>query len=184
MTTFDFEDVFNDAEEEGFGPSDDLTPGKYTATIKSANWGESKNKDPKAGFMFVAAEGSENADGDDVSGDVIWLNATFSEKAKGFAARDCQKLGITGAMLNADPKAAVQTAVGQTWTIEVKLSKDGKWTNCYLGKQVESDDEDERPAKPKASKPKPAPAPEPEEDEVEADVEESDADEGADPWDI
>lgn len=148
MSTFDFEEIFNDAKEQGFGPSKDLAPGKYTAVIKSANWGESKNKDPKAGFMFVAEDGSVSADGEDMSGGVIWLNATFSEKARSFAARDCAALGITGAMLNADPKAAVQTAVGQRWTIEVKQSKDGKWTNCYLGKRLSGDSAPSRPSPP------------------------------------
>jgi hypothetical protein len=85
--------------------------------------------------MFVAQDGSVSADGEDMSGGTIWLNATFSEKAAGFAARDCASLGVTGAMLNSDPQAAVQTAIGQVWSVEVKLSKDGQWTNVYLGKK-------------------------------------------------
>ncbi len=139
MSSFNFESIFQEAVSEGFGPSIDLAPGKYIAEIKSANFGESKAGAPKAGFMFVAQDGSVSADGEDMSGGTIWLNATFSEKAAGFAARDCASLGVTGAMLNADPQAAVQTTVGQVWSIEVKVSKDGQWTNCYLGKKQGGD---------------------------------------------
>ena len=104
--SFDFESIFDSAVDEGFGPSEDLTPGKYRGSIVSANFGESQAGDPKAGFLFKAAEGSVSAEGHDVSGDTIWLNLTFSEKAQAFAARDMKKLGITGAMLNADSSAA------------------------------------------------------------------------------
>ena len=123
MSNFNFEEVFENAVTEGFGPSEDLTPGKYRGAIVSANAGESKDGYPRLGFMFKAAEGSTNLEGDDVSGDTIWLNLTFSPKAKDFAARDAGKLGITGKMLNADMSAAVQTAVGQEWSFEVKPSK-------------------------------------------------------------
>jgi hypothetical protein len=187
---FDFEEVFDNAVTEGFGPSDDLTPGKYKGAIVSANAGENNDNYPRLGFLFKAAEGSLNADGEDVSGDTIWLNLTFSPKAKDFAARDAGKLGITGAMLNADADAAVQTAVGQEWSFEVKLSKDGKWTNLYLGKRRDGEGATEAP-KPKA---KPAPTPPPandapaEEDPMvrpdDADEPGAGASEGADPWDI
>lgn len=172
MSNFNFESVFDSAVDEGFGPSEDLTPGKYRGSIVSANFGESQAGDPKAGFLFKAAEGSTSADGEDVAGDTIWLNLTFSEKAQSFAARDMKKLGVTGAMLNSDPAAAVQTAVGQTWTFEVKLSKDGKWTNLYLGKrQGEAAAAAPKPAAPKVEAPAPAPEAAPTAD-------------GGDPWDI
>lgn len=171
---FDFESIFDSAVDEGFGPSEDLTPGKYRGSIVSANFGESQAGDPKAGFLFKAAEGSVSAEGHDVSGDTIWLNLTFSEKAQAFAARDMKKLGITGAMLNADSSAAVQTAVGQQWSFEVKLSKDGKWTNLYLGKRQD----DPGSAQPKPT-PAPAPAPAPA-----AEAAPEPAVEGGDPWDI
>ncbi len=160
MSTFDFQDVFDNAVTEGFGPSEDLTPGKYRGSIVSANAGESNDGYPRLGFLFKAAEGSTNADGEDVSGDTIWLNVTFSPKAKDFAARDCGKLGITGAMLNSDTSAAVNTAVGQEWSFEVKLSKDGKWTNCYLGKRQDGGEASAAPAPKPAPAPAPAPAPE------------------------
>lgn len=182
MPTIDFEDLFDNAVDEGFGPSEDLTPGKYKGQIVSANWGTSKAGDPKAGFLFKADPDSTNADGEDVSGDTLWLNATFSKAAKDFAARDLKALGITGAMLNADPKAAVQTAVGQRWSFEVKLSKDGEWTNLYLGKRQDADAADEAP-KPKARKPKAAPKPEPDEDQHDTDDWDEDSD-GEDVWDI
>ena len=165
MSNFNFEEVFENAVTEGFGPSEDLTPGKYRGAIVSANAGESKDGYPRLGFMFKAAEGSTNLEGDDVSGDTIWLNLTFSPKAKDFAARDAGKLGITGKMLNADMSAAVQTAVGQEWSFEVKPSKDGKWTNLYLGKRSDASG---------AAKPKPVPA----------SAEGVDRPSDGDPWDI
>jgi len=134
MPSFNFSDAFESAVEDGFGPSTDLVPGKYRGKFVSANAGTSAAGDPKLGFMFKADEGSTAADGTDVSGDTLWLNATFSEKAAPFAARDCRKLGITAAMLESDMAAAAQTVVGQAWSVEVKLSKDGQWTNLYLGK--------------------------------------------------
>ena len=170
MSNFNFETIFDSAVDEGFGPSEDLTPGKYRGSIVSANFGESQAGDPKAGFLFKADDGSARVDGDDVSGDTIWLNLTFSEKAQSFAARDMKKLGVTGAMLNADPSAAVQSAVGQQWSFEVKLSKDGKWTNLYLGKRQD----EAAAAAQKPSAPKPAAAL----DSASA------ADAGDDPWDI
>ena len=152
MPSFNFSDVFDNAASDGFGPSEDLIPGKYVGKFVSANAGESNNGDPKLGFLFKADEGSTAADGTDVSGDTIWLNSTFSEKAAPFAALDCTKMGITGAMLNADMAAAAQTVVGQVWSVEVKLSKDGQWTNLYLGKR--------RDAAPAAAPvPKPVPVP-------------------------
>jgi len=150
MSSFNFEEVFDNAVTDGFGPSEDLTPGKYRGAIVSANAGESKDGYPRLGFMFKAGDGSANTDGDDVSGDTIWLNLTFSPKAKDFAARDAGKLGISGKMLNADMSAAVQTAVGQEWSFEVKPSKDGKWTNLYLGKRSDASG---------SAKPQPAPSP-------------------------
>lgn len=153
MSTFDFTSAFEDAADAGFGDGDDLTPGRYDGKFVSANVGKSKAGDVKLGFMFKADEDSTNDDGHDVSGDVIWMNLTFSAKGAQYAARDAQKLGLTAAMLNADAEAAVQTVVGQRWSATVKLSKDGEWTNLYLNKRL-----DDAPA---ASAPAPAPAPAP-----------------------
>ncbi len=194
MTSYDFSAVFEEAEEAGFGSSGDLGVGKYTATIVSANASESQAGDPKLGFLFKAIEGSEDADGQSVGGETIWLNLTFSENGGKYAARDAKALGLTDAMLNADPDEAVEVTVGQEWKIKVVLSKDGKWTNVYLQKRLDEDDEDEdeepKPkkkskakakAKPKSKK-KAKPEPEPEdEDEDEAEEDDDDDDNG---WDI
>ncbi len=176
MTSYNFDDVFEEAEEAGFGPSGDLGVGKYTATIVSANAGESKAGDPKLGFMFKAAENSTDAEGDDVSGDTIWLNLTFSENGAKYAARDAKTLGLNSAMLNADPEAAVETAVGQEWKIAVVLSKDGQWKNVRLQKCLDADEEAPKPKAKKGKgkskgkkgeKTKPAPEPVADEDEDE-----------------
>lgn len=125
MTTFDFTSAFEDAADAGFGGGEDLAPGKYTGSFVSANVGQSKAGDVKLGFMFKADADSTSDAGHDVSGDVIWMNLTFSAKGAQYAARDAAKLGLTAAMLNADAAAAVQTVVGQRWAVTVKLSKDG-----------------------------------------------------------
>lgn len=153
---FDFTSAFEGAAEEGFGPSDDLTPGKYNGAFVAANVGKSQKGDVKLGFMFKADPESTNDDGHDVSGDTMWMNLTFSEKGAQYAARDAAKLGLTAAMLNADAEQAVQTVVGQRWSVTVKLSKDGEWTNLYLNKRQD----EAAPAAP-APAPTPAPAPAP-----------------------
>jgi hypothetical protein len=169
---FNFSDAFEEASEEGFGPSEDLTPGTYEAAIVAANVGESKAGDPKLGFWFRAAEGSTNDEGDDVSGDTIWLNLTFSENGAKYAARDAKSLGLTDRMLNSDPEAAVETAVGQVWRI--KVEENGEWMNARLRKRL--DDEPAKPKKKAAKKRRPEPEPEEvEEDEYEDEEEEEEA---------
>ncbi len=157
MTSYDFDSVFEEATEAGFGPSGDLDVGKYVGTIVSANAGESQNGDPKLGFMFKAGESSENAEGADVSGDTIWLNLTFSEKGGKYAARDAKALGLTSAMLNTDPEAAVETVVGQEWQFVVVLSKDGKWLNVQLRKRLSVEPTAVDKPAPKPRKPKAIP---------------------------
>lgn len=139
MSTFNFTDMFNDASEAGFGPDIDLLVGKYRATIVAAKGdGTSQKGDPQLGFIFKAEDGSVSADGEDMSGASKWLNLTFSEAGGKYAAADALKLGITSDMLNADPVAAVATAVGQVWNIEVVQAKDPRFMNVRLGKRVES----------------------------------------------
>jgi len=192
MTSFNFDDVFEEAEKGGFGPSDELDVGKYEAKIVASKGGDdntSKAGDPQLGFMFKAEPGSVNADGEECSGDIRWLNLTFSENGGKYAAADAKAMGMTAAMLNSDSERAAETAVGQVWKIEVEASKDGKYRNVRLKKRLD-DGADEAPKpkaksrpKPKAKKAKPEPEPEPEEDES---VDSADSpDEGEeDIWDI
>lgn len=182
MTSFNFDDVFEEAEEAGFGPSGDLGPGKYTGIIVSANSGDSQKGDPKLGFLFKAADGSEDDEGNDVSGDTIWLNLTFSKAGGKYAARDAKALGLTSAMLNQDPDEAVETTVGQEWKFQVVASADGEWMNVRLQRLVSGGDEPAAKPKPKARKPKakakPVEVAEPDETEADADADSDD------PWDI
>lgn len=148
MSTFDFSDVFEQAEDAGFGPSADLDVGTFEATIKAARGdGESKAGDPQLGFLFKADEGQVYDNGESAAGDERWLNLTFSEKGGKYAAADAKSLGLTAAMLNADRDAAAKTAVGQRWRIEVTPSKDGKYRNIRLKKRLDGDE----PAKPSPS---------------------------------
>ncbi len=189
MSKFNFADAFEEAEEAGYGPSDDLAVGKYTATIVSANAGESQNGDEKLGFLFKAAEGSESGDGEDVGGDTIWLNLTFSENGAKYAAADAKRLGLTAAMLNSDAEAAVETVVGQEWKITVVLSKDKKWTNVRLNKRLDGGDDEDAP-KPKSKKAKAKAEPKPKKGKgkgkgkSKAAKADDDDDDDGDPWEL
>ena len=181
MTSYDFTDAFDEAEKEGFGPSSDLGAGKYTATVVSANAGETQDGDPKLGFLFKAVDGSVNASGEDVSGDTIWANLNFTERGAKYAARDARALGLTSKMLNSDPDSAVQTAVGQDWKIDVVPSKDGKYLNVRLKKRLDGGDEEAAKPRPKKAKSKaPAEAPVEPTDDAADDA----ADDADDPWDF
>ena len=188
MTSFNFDDVFKEAEAAGFGPTGDLGVGKYDATIVTANVGDSQAGDPKLGFMFKAAEGSVDAEDHGVSGATIWLNLTFSENGGVYAARDAMALGLTPAMLKSDTKAAVATTVGQVWRIDVVLSKDKEWMNVRLKKHlVEEEKADDKPKAKKAKPPAPKQTPASSEEAIEEALTEGDpvvpADDG-NVWDI
>ena len=131
-----FTDIFENAVDEGYGPNVDLTPGRYEGAFTFANTGETKAGDPKLGFLFVADEGSKSDTGEDMTGGSIWLNLYFSEKAINFAVKDAKALGLTPAMLDTDAGAAVNTVVGKRFSVTVKLSKNGDFTNLYLGKAL------------------------------------------------
>ena len=122
-----FSDIFAGVVDEGFGPSEDLTPGKYEATIVTANTGTTKNGDFKAGFLFK----------DDASGATAWMNQNFlasNPTSAKFFKQAMSTLGITGAMLDADADAAVQTTVGKRFSITAK--EKGDWLNIYLNKEL------------------------------------------------
>ncbi len=164
-----FAEMFDNAVETGFGPSDDLVPGKYIASIVTTNVGTSKAEDPQYGFLFKATDHEKNGE---QAGDTMWLNLTLSEAAKDYAIADLKNLGVTGAQLDADPGRAIAQTVGQVWSVEVKLSKDEKWTNLYLGKRKDAAAvEKSSPASPAAEQAEeapeaPAPSAAPAEDDV------------------
>ena len=142
MTDFNFIDTYEEAEDEGYGPSVELPVGRHTATVKVTSWGTSKGGDPKASFLFTNDEGE------------IWMSQTLTEGGQKYFAKAMQAFGITGAMMSADPAEALTHAVGQTWEFSVKLSKSNSdFKNVYLNKRVGG----EEPAGP-SSPPAPAPA--------------------------
>jgi hypothetical protein len=141
-----FSDIFDSVVDEGFGPSDPLTPGSYEATIVSANTGKTKAGDFKAGFLFK----------DNASGATAWMNQNFIKSSPNSAKYFKQAmsiLGITGAMLDADADAAVQTAVGKQF--KIKAAQKGDWLNIYLNKEITGGS---APAASPAASPAPAPA--------------------------
>jgi len=180
-----FGDIFDKAVDTGFGPTDDLEPGKYTAEIVSTSVGEVKNGKwkgaPRFGFLFKDVD----------SGGTAWANQTFfegNEAATNVFVSIMKGLGITGRMLEADPAAALETSVGRIHKIRVE--EDGDFTNVKIGacQNADDEDEDDRPApkKKKASKPtakkrRPAPEPEPEEDEAEEYEDDDEPEEDAPP---
>tara|TARA_R110000796_G_scaffold169017_2_gene285928 strand:+ start:1453 stop:1905 length:453 start_codon:yes stop_codon:yes gene_type:complete len=122
-----FSSIFDGVVDEGFGPSEDLKPGKYEATVVTANTGTTKKGDFKAGFLFK----------DDASGDTSWMNQNFIESSPiscKLFKQAMSILGITGAMLDADADAAVQSVVGKRFSITAKQK--GEWLNIYLNKEL------------------------------------------------
>ena len=179
-----FGDIFDKAVDTGFGPTDDLEPGKYTAEIVSTSVGAVKSGKwegaPRFGFLFKDVD----------SGGTVWANQTFfegNEAATNVFVSIMKGLGITGRMLEADQAAALETSVGRIHKIRVE--KDGDFTNVKIGACQNADEEDEadRPApKKKASKPtakkrRPAPEPEPEEAEDEEYEDDDEPEEDAPP---
>tara|TARA_R110000803_G_scaffold167514_1_gene230789 strand:- start:1269 stop:1721 length:453 start_codon:yes stop_codon:yes gene_type:complete len=143
MTSFSA--IFDGVVDEGFGPSEDLTPGKYEVTVVSANVGTTKKGDFKAGFLLK----------DDASGATAWMNQNFIESSPTsakFFKQAMSILGVTGAMLDSDPEAAVQTTVGKRFSITAKAN--GDWLNIYLNKELTG-------ASGPAAAPAPAPVPAP-----------------------
>lgn len=161
-----FTDVFNNASDAGFGPSDDLADGKYgQLKIVSANAKKTQAGKPMFGFLLKNIE-----EGSPTEGDTVWLNQVFSagnQVSEDIFAEVMGYLGITGPMLDADANKAVNTTVGQVWSAEVKTK--GEWTNVYLGKRQNVAAPESSPA-PVAATPAPvaveaapaAPAPAPE----------------------
>lgn len=133
-----FSDMFDNAVDEGYGPDLDLAVGKYEGSFTFANSGETKAGHPSMGFLFKADEGSVSEAGEDMSGGVRWFNLYFSPAAMNFAVRDAKALGLTPAMLDTDMEAAATTVVGQRWSVTVKLSKDGQYTNLYINKRLDA----------------------------------------------
>jgi|TARA_R110000787_G_scaffold56332_4_gene129562 hypothetical protein len=124
-----FSEIFETVVDSGFGPSDPLTPGKYEATIVSANTGTTKAGDFKAGFLIK----------DNDAGGASWMNQNFiksSENSTRFFKQAMTTLGITAAMLDSDADAAVQTAVGKQFKITVV--EKGDWVNIYLDKAIDA----------------------------------------------
>jgi hypothetical protein len=124
-----FSDIFDGVVDEGFGPSDPLTPGKYEATIVTANVGTTKAGDFKAGFLFK----------DNASGATAWMNQNFiksSPNSAKYFKQAMSVLGITGPMLDADSDAAVQTVVGKQFKITAKQK--GDWLNIYLNGAIDA----------------------------------------------
>lgn len=174
-----FAEVFANADTEGFGPRQYLPDGKYVAEITHANSKTSKNGKPKFGFLFKATADPRNGEH---TGGTVWLNQVFTaenETARNIFARVMGDLGITGQMLDADAEAAVQTAVGQVWTIEVKTK--GEFTNVYLGKRQGAPAPGGQGPAPAAAAATAAPAPAP---VVEAPAPAPAPAAGDDPWDI
>lgn len=133
-----FSDMFDNAVDEGYGPDLDLTPGRYEGAFTFGNTGSTQAGDPKFGWIFKADDGSVSEAGEDMSGGTLWFNLYFSPAAMNFAVRDAKTLGLTPAMLDTDPDAAAQQVVGQRWSVTVKLSKNGDFTNLYLGKRLDA----------------------------------------------
>lgn len=130
-----FTDVFNNADTEGYGPSDDLADGKYgQLKVVSANAKKTKGGKPMFGFLLKNVE-----EGHALEGDTVWLNQVFTagnKTSEDIFARVMGQLGVTGQMLDADADRAVETTVGQVWSAEVVTK--GEWTNVYLGKRKDA----------------------------------------------
>jgi hypothetical protein len=134
--SINFSDIFDNAAEDGYGPSLDLASGKYEGTFKFGKAGETKSGHPSLGFIFEADAGSVSETGTDMGGGTAWFNLYFTPAAANFAARDAKRLGLTAAMLETDMEAAAQVVVGQRWAVTLKPSKDGQYVNVYLDKAL------------------------------------------------
>lgn len=122
-----FQQIFDNAVDDGFGPSERLEPGKYTAEIVSTSVGTTKKGDPSFGFLFK----------DVASGGTVWMNQNFfegNEKATNVFVRVMKQLGITGAMLNADAEAACSAAEGKRF--KIKVVQNGDFLNVYVNDEV------------------------------------------------
>ena len=134
--SINFTDIFDNAAEDGYGPSLDLATGKYEGAFKFGKADETKSGHPSLGFIFEADQGSVSEAGADMGGGTAWFNLYFTPAAANFAARDAKRLGLTAAMLETDMEAAAATVVGQRWAVTLKPSKDGNYINVYLDKRL------------------------------------------------
>lgn len=117
-----FTDLFNNTDLSDVDIAD-LPLGDHTATITHAKTRTSNNGNFQVGFRFANEEGS------------IWMWQTLTEKSAKVFVSALAKLGVTGAMLDADTQAAIDTAIGQTWEISVKQNKD--FINVYTNKRLD-----------------------------------------------
>ena len=150
-----FSEIFANTPVEDRG-GDRLPIGNFTTKVTFADVTESKNGNYGVRFKHTCIEEGPH------NGDETWVTAYYTEKSAGIFVETLGKYGITGQMMDADDQAAVQTAVGQVWTVNIAQQKSNpQYTNTYLRKRIEDDsvpaaedeDEGEAPAPPKGKRP-------------------------------
>ena len=119
-----WDDIFKRAEKPAGPPK--LEPGTYAARVVEARFAPTRAGKPRMSWKLQAGQAGtawmgHNMPDEDTSSGALW-----------FMRRTLEAFRITPAMLDADTESAIQTALGQIWRIEVKLSKDGEWTNVTL----------------------------------------------------
>lgn len=143
-----FADIFNNTPVEDRG-GDALPVGNFTTRVTWAGTTTSKNGNYGVLFRHTCIEEGPH------QGDSAVVSAYLTDKSAGIFVETLGKYGITGEMLDADDEAAVQTAVGQVWTINIAQQKSNpEYTNTYLRKRIEDDS-----ASAAAEDSAPAPAP-------------------------
>ena len=113
MSNFNFEEVFDNAVTEGFGP-----PKTSPRQVPRRNrLGQRRRKQGRLPPSWLHVQGGRRQHQPRRRRRERRHHlAQVLAQSEGLAARDAGKLGITGKMLNADMSAAVQTAVGQEWS--------------------------------------------------------------------
>ena len=124
----DWQKTFDQAQQaaaQGSGQDEKLGPGFYVAKITGAKTTITKKGNPRLLFTLWTPEG------------VTWLGVNVPyegcHRALGhFFVRDMGMLGITPAMLASNEEAALKSAVGAVFRIEIKQQKDSEYTNTEL----------------------------------------------------
>ena len=149
-----WKEVFDSAEKsaaQGSGQSEKLGPGHYVAKITGAKTTITQKGNPRFLFTLWTPEG------------VAWLGVNVPyegcHRALGFFfTRDMGMLGITPAMLDANEEAALKSAVGAVFRIEIKQQKDSEYLSTELIEELARTAElgpCEAPSKPEPAEPIP-----------------------------
>lgn len=147
-----FADIFANTPVEDRG-GERLPLGNFTTKVTFADTTESKAGNFGVRFKHICIEEGPHQGGE------TWVTAYLTDKSAPIFVETLGKYGITGAMMDADPDAAVQAAVGQVWTVNIAQQKSNpEYTNTYLRKRIEDEggeatEADDTPAPPKGKRP-------------------------------